>query len=775
MHVRTVDQDGEYVLQDGAPQEYVEQPEWAVERVSALFVGGAPWVAFGAEGQRIVVFQAERPQLTRIELDIVGRPLLAAAGTDLMVIGQSPDGGVAWQIVDGRLEVTDPIVDDSGLPRPDDAAGTRIGVILRFAAAQQCVLISDADWQPAGNLPCTGNDGRLISTGDQAFYTLRQKQGVADFVAVRDLFGDPDAPFLTSGFVTTDLMRYQNDSARRPVVGSARIGANRNKLILQLIGVEGLWESIKGWDTRFDADWPFERTRAIAQRTLPARARPGRCGAPARTCGVEGAEACPAGFDCVNNRCLNANACDAANACAEGLECVGAVGPVQALLFVWDRLGRPVVRFQPLAARSFNGSVYDIDINPACTPVPEICDELDQDCDSRADDGVCCAYQVGGIDERFGTVLRATQFLFTPVRGRDAFKVVWRMPDNDTWNGKVFFTPRVQVPRDLAEFTDIHAVHAAEGIAVVAPGGITGLLAHAPDNGGEPGPITFFWRHASRGDTGQDPPKETDPLPCNAVLAVEVLDHDVPRESAVVVCEDKIIRAFAVQGHENIIYDMNALGLANGITFNWATALRTYPEVGAEDGDDVHLLVGYTSSEGNPRIQLYRMQGQSDEAPSIQPLPSPIDLIEGQDALDPVWLHRSWQVGRAPVQMDEAGRVRLAFDQADNLVWREALLTPNPARTEYTPANFHVYTSAPIEPIPDRDEATGWWAIDVRGDDNYYNLWSTEPLVTYQGTVVAWSAIQAPYSDDLLFIASTDLDGRAWRLISRRLRCLDPR
>lgn len=751
---------GEDGLATGDP-EVIELPDVRPERVVAREVGGYPWVAYGALDAPIVVFQVDLPGLTRIELDgLFGPPLIAAAGDGIMVFGHTADGALAWRRVTNDLDVEPLIVDAYGLDMPDDVAGVQAGVVMLFADAGQCVQISDVDWQPSGTFVCPTGDGRVISDGQRAIVSRVFTFGADQRIGVTGLYADT-GNYSISFFETRAGTRFQGEGAERPVIGGRVIDGVR-QISASVIGLNEAWDTVESWATT--AEWPFDRTRALARRVLPDRVRQGTCTA-----------------DADRGRCLRNADCD------DG-PCVGGVGADHLLALDFRADGRPRVCTYPMNRRSVGDPAYDIDTARGCIPQPEQCDRIDQDCDGRLDDGRCCEgndtvrytwttpLPVATIQD--GDGLRY-EILVGDVELNNAYRVMYRLHDTTRWEGKVINLR--QAPNAQPDAIQITFNNAIDGRFLLAAGGITGLVArHVEVEGGEP-QWAIFMGHPSRGPD-QFPPRPLALLDCTDVLAADTLTHRSPAggnaagEQFVVVCPDKIVRVHAIEGGENVVYPTAAYGIPEG-GIGWATIERGESEV--------QILVGYEAEPGFWAVRNVQLDGNSDAAPTVTEQ-VPAEVLSS-DPLARAWpIHRHPVFGRAPIQIIGDRSARLAFRTTDEggspiTEWREVLLAPDPQRTVWSPRRFRIYSAGPVEPDPGFQSATGWWAADVTGNGGVYNLWSIEPVFVVQGEVATWYATGGSYGNDdqnldigrfdVAIITPTDDSDRNWRFITRESVC----
>ncbi len=750
---------------DGEPGEptVLDAPARRPERVVAVTADGHPWVAYGSSDGPIVAFEVDLPRRTRRVLDALrGPPLLARAADGVLVIGTTADGALAWQRIDNDLRVEPPIVDPLGLPPPDDAAGIGSGVVLAWQGAEQCIQLDDADWRPTTNFLCRGGQMRLLSDGRRALVSRVAAVGNDEAIVVESLF-DHEEDFQVAFFELSAGTRFPVDGDERAVIGSRIIDGSR-RLAVSVIGAGRSWDTAETWA---DASaLPFDRVGAFARHTLPALAREGVC--------PDGA-ACFGPLDCGRR------------ACEGGVE----ADHLLALDFRVD--GRPLVRRLPLVRRAIGQPPYAIPDPGGCLARAERCDLVDQDCDGRVDDGLCCL-STANVSYRWHSLRPVARsmvdgaprydFLFADVNTNNAYHLLYRFEGTDEWTGKSI--PLRQDPSGVPGNLGINFFGARDGRFAVAAGGIAGLVARAVDEDGVAGGWALFMDHPGRrieeGDA--DAPRPLVPLNCDRILAVDVLEHDSPAsgnpdgEQVLVVCPDKMIRIYAVHPDRDGMWTFERFTLP---PVSWATINR-------RGRGRLEVMVGFeVPGEGGWAVRAFEFDSDSEEAPAVAVLPDALSRLEGGEAAHPIYRHPI--PGRPPIQVRSGSGARLAFAERDRLgnpvtAWRDALLGPAPERITFSPTAYRLFASGPVEPVAGFDEATGWWAVDVTGNDETFDLWSVAPIFKVQGPVAAWYATRGSYGlDDPLFsITRYDLgliqpiteDDTQWRFVTRETRCIRP-
>lgn len=732
--------------------EVVETPLTRPTRVVAHVAAGFPWVAYGAPGEQISVYQPDLPGATKLVMeDLYGEPVLSPAGEGVLVFGLDEAGAVAWRHVSNDLVVSGREGGLVDVPPPTAAGEVPLGVVLVLGDVEQCIELSADGWVSRASFACTGDRIEIVSDGHQPLSTMLYRFGNAQRIGLRRLYGKR-SPERVLVLEFLDGLAFGLDGQRRPVVGSGTQG----QTVAALIGPYDTWETAESW-VDFNNS-PFGRVRAMAQRALPSRA----------------AQQLPGGEE------------------DEFVE--------QYLLALDFRAsGSPRVRVLPLRRRG----THSLGDEANCVPRAETCDGADEDCDTVVNNGLCCE----GPREQAGyrwtlagnrRVARVAtpeggerfELLMADVEFGDAYRVLYRLADTYTWEGKTFHLRAgiEMAPLDLR----VTFEGAVDGQMLLGAGGTSVLIARrAPaEPGGEPGGLAVFFNNASEADSPRL--KDVVDIDCPEILAADVLEHSLPVEGAggeqvVVVCPDKILRIHANEGILDLAQPVGTLGVPR---LGWATMLR-------ESEDQLAILVGYEFGNGEG-WNAARFVIEAGEPPVLQGQPGgALNYAGGTSLQHPAYLQPPvfyLADDHPPVQIIDGryARVPIAVSTDDNrdvLDWKEMRLAPMPDRTVpgRTSNGIMVYSAMEYSWFDDEGEEqtqTGWWVGEVEDVDEPFNFWSNEPAFTVDGTVAYWRVTRGPYdarSNAVVFnypvaiITSADNGmGGSWLMRTQQAQCSSP-
>lgn len=733
------------------PLEIVETPLTRPTRVVAHVAAGFPWVAYGAPGEQITVYQPDLPGATkRVIEDLYGEPVLSPAREGVLVFGLDEAGAVAWRHVSNDLVMSPREGGLMDMPPPTAAGEVPLGVVLVLGDVEQCIEISAAGWLARSSFACAGDRVQIVSDGQQPLSTMLYQFGNAQRIGLRRLYGKR-SPERVLVLEFLDGLSFALDGQRRPVVGSGTQG----QTVAAMIGPYDTWETAESW-ADFNSS-PFGRVRAMAQRALPGRADRALPGAE------EGEEA-----------------------------------EQFAVALDFRASGSPRVRVLPLRRRG----THSLGNEANCVPRAETCDGADEDCDSVVNNGLCCegprdqaAYRwtLAG-NRRVARVATPDggerfELLMADVEFGDAYRLLYRLENTYTWEGKTFhLRPGIEMaPLDLR----VTFEGAVDGQMLLGAGGTSVLIARrAPaEPGGEPGGLAVFFNNASEAENPRL--KDSVDIDCPEILAADVLDHSVPVEGAggeqvVVVCPDKIMRIHANEGILDLSQPVATLGVPR---LGWATMLR-------ESEDQLAILVGYEFGNGEG-WNAARFVIQSANRPVLQAQPGgALNYAQGSSLRYPTYLQPPvfyLADDHPPVQIIDGREARVpvpvTVDDRDVLDWKEMRLAPMPDRTVpgRTSSGILVYSAMTYSWFDDEGEEqseTGWWVAEVEDVDEPFNFWSNEPAFTIDGGVEYWRVTRGPYdarSNAVVFnyplalITSTDNGaGGSWMMRTRQAQCSSP-
>lgn len=593
----------------------------AVNVVSAR-VRGTPWVAYGGDTLPIRVFQAHRVSTTLTIFDgqegrphLVGKPLVVAAGRDLMVFGRTPPtdegspGSPAWIRITAELELPAQLVDqpELRLPTLDAVVAVRGGLLARSSEAGQCVFIGDQDWTPSSNFYCRFGAGGLLSDGQEALlwtrFDFRANGAPVSRVGIWPTYTFNDESDTFYGVVSFEdeaLLRFPAYNGLQPIVGERRhdlAGAlsNERQSALTLVGVDEWWSSNADpvWTNQAEgraSGWPyFERTRVLATRY------------PTVT-------DCPVEVGCVADT-------------------------LNAVVFEHGTQG-PQVGYIPLLQRVYEDGVPYGNPPSPCAPSPEICDGVDNDCDGQIDDGLCCLGElvtqfdfpqdVDAVDaEEIGPI---TQWLVNPNENGLDYWILYRhegvgeAAGTSSWGGFKWQIEARTSPSFWARNAPLPFAQLGVGERLHPIGGKAATLMRDDD-----GVLYLSWTH----DTAlvKDPVRIPDA--CQDYLAAGIIRSNQNRESLFLVCEDRMVRYYGHAGWPDLTYywaedcpggcdaQSYALGLDSGVRrISWATVTQTpIPVVDAvfKPDSNFYLTVGY-DFDFVPQLKVFRIENAQDDA-----------------------------------------------------------------------------------------------------------------------------------------------------------------
>ena len=718
--------------------EYPDQPSGPA-RIAAIEADGAPWFGFDGPDGAIQVVAVDIPGLVApITLGLSGPPLLAVVGRRLLAIEASPTTppeGVRpharWQFAGygDTTETVGPPMEEQSLPAPNSAVGVAGAALLRIGEAGQCAYI-DSSGEAVGAVYCKEGQGRLISDGRSALvaYVSRDLGTGIDRLRVVPVFGMSRSQPFTIGRVTNSRgLSFSGNGATWPMMTEIQRSNDPNA------GLDEL--SMVSADALWSSVEPYDLWRHPD------------VGAFVHQDEIAYALTFP----------------DARTPRAT---------PIQMAERVWSCEG---------------GAAYCFDVEAGCEPHLETCDGVDEDCDGATDNGRCCAIAMAQGSWPLPLSADPVDMLVADVRGRDGFHLAVKL-ENDSWQAfKVMFTGRNLGPFSRDEFADFDAFNDTSGIegrAFVNAGGYNMLFGIGPE-----GPVVVG-HYYSAANTYY--PTLRHPIPgCEDILAVDVLDLNGPRESALVVCPNRLVRVYARRQYrvedndeidendtyvvlEDISHDVSSD--EPEIQARWATISRSiqpdhdFPIV-------LDVLASYESSIGAARFWYWQMSGPSftDEVRPVRGnVPPGLDLIGEASGDGPIWIRA---LAPSRPQILDGQRPRVWFDNGE---FREVVVPGRFIRSENAPQQQRLI----IETAPNDDQgddAHGFYVVDYRrtraaGGESVLNLWATVPAFTWDPSQpYLWRAHRGQVGPDVVILhREGEGDEAHWWVTLKRIECKVP-
>ena len=629
-----------------------DRPEGGVEGVVSERIRGIPWVAYGGADTPIRVFQAHTPAETLIRLDgedgwphLVGPPVMAALGRDVVVFGRTPNtddgpGQPAWIRLSWDLSMVGELSIFPGmtLPQFDDVVPVRGGLLARAGAVGQCVFLGGDRAEPLSNLDCRAGPGGLLTDGqtpllwtqldleerrsimNQTVYQCSQRVAIWNAYAFEESFN-------VVNLEQTALLGLPRYNGLKPIIGRRRtplpsseggVGETSFNLVAYgqwwSSGVNAQWMPDDDLDAApcgedIESAWPYPTTRAVAAFQPLATG-------------------CPQEEGCV-------------------------LDTLNAVLFEFTADG-PRLRYLPLVERTPGPPLSGLAVEAGCRPSPEICDGLDNDCDGRIDDGTCCIEDAPVLSVDFPEILPdgmpptgpVRQWMITADENAREYWLFYRSeipeaaegapeeaPGDLVWDG--FYLPETQgepepsrQPTAFWRFEDTPRMHFAyfgDGVFVTPAGGRVATLMRDTE-----GVLHLVW-HASK--TVKDPVAL--PPACQDYLALGVMRVNGNRESIFLACRDRLVRYYYSPLRLDLTYywgdecpeeggcdaTREALGLVESGEIDWAT-ITQHPLASDPLSDNTaikwdnefFLMVGYTDPTSDaPALASYQVSYRDDE------------------------------------------------------------------------------------------------------------------------------------------------------------------
>ena len=449
-----------------------------------------------------------------------------------------------------------------------------------------------------------------------------------------------------------------------------------------------------------------------------------------------------------------------------------------------------------MAERTLRSTATIFDEAVDCIPVPEACDGRDQDCDDAQDDGVCCHVSEGRNDLLLDWTAGAPveEFMLSDVGNESAYLVVYRAFEGlvSRWRG---FTVTLNERDNGTHFDTIgscnypggncteqwsnsehypFAIDAGPGRAFMAIGGTRVLIAKT--SGEAQAPWGIYWIHAYR---NHKPLNEQDgpvilPAQCEELMVIEGLNRADGGESMILVCPDRIIRAYPNPERADITwrFDGPELGGINNIL--WATKLRNGSFGSHDRGFD--LLVAFESDFGGVALRAFRFV-TDDDGP---PIPTPLNIlhpllenIESAALRHPIYLNRDANGPLIRIINGTDAEYASSIEGADQetVRWQPVQVGSRPTRVVYSQLKQElVFFGEPMQ-----TGETPVYVSSTAQSEGRTGLWALERTFSLPGNSVFSETSQAFY-DYNVFEILEDTEGgeRNFDLRVVNLQCLEP-
>ena len=457
---------------------------------------------------------------------------------------------------------------------------------------------------------------------------------------------------------------------------------------------------------------------------------------------------------------------------------------------------QPLLTAVGLDERVLLATATIFDDDPNCVPVPEACDGRDQDCDDFADDGICCHVSQGRNDVSVEWIAGAPveEFRISDVGTESAYLVAYRAFEglvsrwrgltvtlNERENGTHFDTiGNCNYPGGncTGEWSNSEhypfAIDAGPGHSLMAIGGTRVLVARTTveDNA----PWALHWIHAYR---NHKPFIESDgpvvlPDECDNLFVTEGLNRADGGESLVLVCPDRIIRAFPNPDKPDITWRFDGPELGSLNTIEWATKLRNGFFGQHDRGFD--LLVAFRSDFGNLALRAFRFVTDDEGPPILSPLNTLHPLLEvlGDDALiHPIYLNRDPDGPliriRDDIHLEYASLIEGA--EEGDVQWQPVQVGSAPSRVIYS----QLAQQLVVHGQPDETGTTPVFLSSTAVSDGRTGLWSLESTFELPANTVFSDTSQSFYNYNVFEVTEDeDGGGRSYNIRLVNLQCLAP-
>lgn len=684
------------------------------DQVSAHTVNGVPWVSWSFEGGKVRLTRSDTPDSSVYNLNINGPALLSNSDDqNLLVMGMNDDNRLSWQKLDSSIPLeaqSGPIIDYTGLPKPDSLVGIRHGSLMRFSSSGQCIQLN-TDALPVGNLPCKIANGMLISDGTMPILVHSLFTEGVERVSVSSIFNE-STPFLVVTVENQQALRFQGDNSSRVIVGR---GAHSDENLIQMVFIEADELSY----SEAAPNWEYQNSRATSKHgnkaylfsfgtendpileildLMPIEFENETYGFTPLICIAPAAERCDE-FD---------HDCDGSlmNGCCCFNEDVGLTDEIQ----LQDSLSQIILTEHSNTTRvlgtKFGNSwtAWELRVpNPNSPRLPPI--KL----------GTCVEGEGLGCVANHRCEVMEDEYHCVNFNSGDSYRL------------------------NPFEINEISRVYNFTGV-----GNGAFFATIGEDMSNEP---SLWWQYYRHGRINRK-----EPLGCSQTLASDKLDFtELSEASVLIVCKDKIKRMFVDPDIVDVEYDFSDLGHGE---IEWATITRP-------TSTSRHVLVGYFGLDGIFKVSQYTFIAINTQLLQ-QPISTELAAVNPDDLIHPIYLHPV--VLGPPVQI-VADRVRVLETREDNqeTIWLDVITHENANRIIYNTSSEEIIAAAPLE-----NGGFDFWALKVSSRRENLNLWSVQPTLSInEGTM--WTSSTGEHLDPIMVL--TPGENNRWRINTYGFNC----
>lgn len=770
VHACDIDGNGKF---SGAHRFILDEVSETPHQITAARVGPYGFVAMSKADMPIRLVRVDRPSASPMMIQndgvaLYGPATLSTVGSSLVVFGRTASGSIGWSVI--KNSWTAPTIESiSGFEsiEIDDAVSVPSGIFLRFGGAGQCAFFDGQRYALVSSIPCSLGAGGFVGNGESARIWQVMRVESELYVSLESLF-DQDAQLVMGKLETEALLTWPKVRGYQPLVARRIISepsGRRGHLQLYLAGPDQLLESLTTWE----GSWSFENAKAVHLRE--SNPQPGTCSGTDTECTLD-------------EECFN------------GALCENRFDHMTADLVIFDPQNQPSLVPVGMQERTLLSTATIFDDDPNCVPVPEACDGRDQDCDDSADDGICCHVSQGRNDVSVEWISGAPveEFHISDVGTESAYLVAYRAFEGlvSRWRG---LTVTLNQRENGTHFDTIgncnypggncteawansehypFAIDAGPGFGIMAIGGTRVLVART--DVADDAPWALYWIHAYR---NHKPFVESDgpvilPDECDNLLLMEGLNRADGGESLVLVCPDRIIRAYPNPEKPDVTWRFDGPELGNLNQIEWATKLRN-GFFGQHDRG-FNLLVAFRSDFGNLALRAFRFVTEDEGPPILTPLNTLHPLLEGlgdADLTHPIYLNRDPDGPliriRDQINVEYANLIDGGGQEA--IEWQKVQAGSAPSRVIYS----QLAQQLVMYGQPNEDGSTPVFLSSTAVADGRTGMWSLEPTFQLPSNSVFSNTSQAFYNYNV-FDVTLDPDGgdRSFNIRLVNLQCLAP-